>query len=77
MLVGKDRSIRVINEGAVVPGEKLSHLTDRFSRGRSRSEGSGLGLAIVKTIVEQAGGTLELRSPATGRNDGFEAIIRF
>lgn len=77
VLVGKDRSIRVINEGAVVPGEKLSHLTDRFSRGRSRSEGSGLGLAIVKTIVEQAGGTLELRSPATGRNDGFEAIIRF
>ncbi|UUX48710.1 ATP-binding protein [Nisaea acidiphila] len=75
--IGRDRSVRVINESAIVPPEKLHRLAERFSRGSSRAEGSGLGLAIVKTIVAQAGGELELRSPATGREDGFEAIIRF
>ncbi|TIX53362.1 MAG: ATP-binding protein, partial [Mesorhizobium sp.] len=38
--------------------------------------GSGLGLHIANMVIQRIGGSLELASPARGRNDGFEAIIR-
>lgn len=72
-----DRSIHVINDGPIIPPERLNTLMERFTRGSTEVEGSGLGLAIVATIVRQAGGALELRSPAIGRAAGFEAIMRF
>ena len=68
--------IAVANGGPVVPPDQLALLRRRFARGSRLAGGAGLGLAIVETIVEQAGGTLDLRSPATGRPDGFEATIR-
>lgn len=37
--------------------------------------GSGLGLAIADAIATGAGITLQLRSPASGRHDGFEAEL--
>jgi len=67
--------LSVINEGPVVPSPEK--LTRRFERGATRSGGSGLGLAIVGRILQQTGATLSLNSPATGREDGFEAAIRF
>jgi len=73
--VAPDRSIRVVNDGPVVPPDRLAVLTGRFERGAAKAAGSGLGLAIVDSIVRQAGGRLELRSPASGRNSGFEAVI--
>jgi two-component system OmpR family sensor kinase len=39
--------------------------------------GIGLGLSIVEEIMRQAGGRLELFSPARGGHDGFEAILVF
>ena len=74
--VAADRSIRVTNAGPVVPPEGLAQLTGRFERGAAKASGSGLGLAIVDSIVRQAGGSLELRSPVPGRESGFEAVIR-
>ncbi|WP_270933139.1 sensor histidine kinase [Falsiroseomonas oryzae] len=65
--------VRVVNGGAPLPPERLPLLTRRFvSHGGG---GSGLGLSIVQAIAEQLGGTLTLHSPATGREDGFEAIL--
>ncbi len=69
-------ALHVINDGAVVPPERLARLTDRFERGGAAAGGSGLGLAIVDTILAQSGGRLDLHSPARGREDGFEAIVR-
>ncbi|GAB4223677.1 MAG: ATP-binding protein [Kiloniellaceae bacterium] len=69
-------AIHVVNGGPVVPAERLATVTERFERGAGKAEGAGLGLAIVETILEQSGGSLELRSPARGRSDGFEAILR-
>ncbi|MEQ8817176.1 MAG: ATP-binding protein [Thalassobaculum sp.] len=74
--VAPDRSIRVVNAGPAVPPERLAVLTGRFERGAGKASGSGLGLAIVDSIVRQAGGSLELRSPAPARDSGFEAVIR-
>ena len=70
-----DGVLRVMNDGPVVPPEVLSRLTARFERGGAGNEGSGLGLAIVAAIAERLGSTLTLRSPATGRDQGFEVEI--
>jgi two-component system OmpR family sensor kinase len=70
------RQISVRNAGPVVPPEVLARLKGRFERGAARTGGSGLGLAIVDTIAAGAGGELVLRSPARGRKDGFEAVLR-
>jgi two-component system, OmpR family, sensor kinase len=69
-------AIHVVNGGTVVPAERLARLTQRFERAGSTTPGAGLGLAIVETILAQSGGKLELRSPAAGRTDGFEAVLR-
>jgi len=69
--------VHVVNSGAAIPKEILARLKNRFDRGSSRASGSGLGLAIAETIMHQTGGELVLLSPATGRSDGFEAILHF
>ncbi len=73
--LSSDGTVRVVNEGPVVAPDVLAGLTQRFTRGETRSAGAGLGLAIVETIVNQTGGKLELLSPASGRVDGFEARL--
>jgi len=74
--IAADRSIHIANGGPVIPPDVLRRLTQRFVRGRTSAEGSGLGLAIAEKILDQAGGTLELHSPALGRTEGYEAVIR-
>jgi two-component system OmpR family sensor kinase len=78
--VGSDHSIHVINAGSPVPPESLAELKNRFRRGagaNGRETGTGLGLAIVDTIMRQAGGSVELLSPAQNRPDGFEIVMKF
>ncbi len=70
-----DGVLRVINSGPVVPADRLAELTNRFQRGDTRAEGVGLGLSIAKAIAAGTGARLELRSPAPGRADGFEAAL--
>ena len=75
IIMTDDGSVRVCNGGDIVPPEQLTLLRNRFSRYDTKSAGSGLGLAIADAIASGAGMTLHLRSPATGRADGFEADI--
>ena len=76
VFVDVEGAIHVRNEGAVVPPERLARLTERFERAGAAATGAGLGLAIVEMILAQSGGTLTLHSPALGRADGFEAVLR-
>lgn len=71
-----DGVVRVANAGGVVDPQTLARIGERFERGATRAPGVGLGLAIARRIAEGAGGSLELRSPAAGADDGFEAIVR-
>lgn len=73
--IGPDNSLRVVNHGTAVDKALLPKLTTRFTRGATDATGSGLGLAIVHHLVVQMNGKLDLMSPATGRNDGFEARV--
>lgn len=71
-----DGALRVVNAGPVVPAKVLTALTQRFARGDSGAEGSGLGLAIVYAIAKGIGWKLDILSPATGREDGFEVVMQ-
>lgn len=68
-----DGVLRVANAGPVVPPEVLARLSEPFERGQALVRGAGLGLAIARTIATGTGGQLELTSPASNREDGFEA----
>jgi two-component system OmpR family sensor kinase len=69
-------AIFVIDDGPGVASETLSKLVRPFERGITAAEGSGLGLSITNAAVQQAGGSLELRSPIlAGR--GFAAVLHF
>lgn len=71
--LSEDGLLRVVNACPVVPGETLARLRSRFVRANSAAPGSGLGLAIADAIAAGTGAELRLLSPASGREDGFEA----
>jgi two-component system OmpR family sensor kinase len=68
--------LTVTNGGPAIAPEELTRLRRPFERGATTAAGSGLGLVIAAAIAESAGERLELRSPATGRADGFEASLQ-
>lgn len=71
-----DGTIAIANAGPVVPVAELQALTKRFKRGATTATGAGLGLAIAAMLIQRMGANLEIASPARGRENGFEAIIR-
>ena len=73
VIIGQDWTVRVVNDGKVVPPEVLTGLSGRYVRGDTTSGGSGLGLSIVSTILKQSEGMLVLSSPVPGHETGFEA----
>jgi two-component system OmpR family sensor kinase len=77
IVVGRDRQIRLLNGGPVIPLETLEALKKPFVRGSSVGAGGGLGLAIVDSVMKQIGGSLMLISPVMGRGSGFEARLVF
>ena len=56
--------LTVSDTGIGIPPEDLTHLFERFHRGRNAAEyaGNGLGLAIVKAIVTGHGGNVTIQS---------------
>lgn len=71
--------IEVQDFGSGIAAENLPHVFERFFRedsSRSRETGGvGLGLAICKSIVESAGGAIELRS-VQGEGTTVTAFLR-
>lgn len=77
IVIQRDRQIRLLNGGVVIPSETLETLRKPFVRGSSVGAGGGLGLAIVDSVMKQIGGSLTLISPVMGRGSGFEARLVF
>ncbi|PZX12805.1 two-component system sensor histidine kinase QseC [Palleronia aestuarii] len=60
--------ITVEDEGAGIPDDIRSHVTDRFVRGRRPgSTGSGLGLSIVAAATERMAGTIDFTVSERGQ----------
>jgi signal transduction histidine kinase len=59
-----DNGARVIVEdnGIGIPTNELSHVTEKFYKGKSKQSGSGLGLSISREIVSLHKGTLHIMS---------------
>lgn len=78
IVIGPGATVRVVNDGPTISADKLAKLKGRFERADPKgAPGTGLGLSIVEEIMRQAGGRLELYSPARDRSDGFEATLVF
>lgn len=73
VVLNADGLVVVRNSGPVVPADDLTRVTDRFAS--RRSGGFGLGLHIAQQITQQARGRLELQSPISGCDHGFEARL--
>lgn len=68
-----DAVIRVADNGAGIPKEILSRVTEPFFTTRAATGGTGLGLFISYSIVKEQGGTLTFESDA---GKGTTVIIR-
>ena len=67
---GDDVVLRVHDNGAGFPVDKLSSLTEPYVT--TRAKGTGLGLAIVKKTIEEHRGTMELMND---EHDGGAVIV--
>jgi signal transduction histidine kinase/ActR/RegA family two-component response regulator len=71
--------IRVSDNGAGIPAERLNDVFEMFSqvnRTLERSHGGlGIGLALVRSLVEMHGGTAEAASPGLGKGSTFSVKL--
>ena len=59
--------VEVIDNGTGIEPDRLGRIFDPFFTTKGLAEGTGLGLSICRNIVEDAGGTIEVRSePGVG-----------
>jgi signal transduction histidine kinase len=66
IVVGKNRTVRVIDHGSGIPAHLAERVFRRFWRSDRSGEGSGLGLSIVKRSVELCGGQVSLAETPGG-----------
>ena len=63
---GEQVVLRLHDNGAGVPPERLPQLTERFYRAHDRQPGHGLGLSSVQAIVQLHDGSLHMANLAPG-----------
>ncbi|MFW6051444.1 MAG: ATP-binding protein [Myxococcota bacterium] len=54
--------VRVSDNGRGIPEDQVDKIFEPFFSTKGEGKGTGLGLSIVRNIVEQHGGTIEVRS---------------
>lgn len=48
-----EHNLRISNDGAKIPADKITHVFDRFYQVNKSTEGVGLGLSIAKSLAEK------------------------
>ncbi|HMB25383.1 MAG: sensor histidine kinase, partial [Chloroflexota bacterium] len=58
--------VEIVDSGVGIPEQAIPHLFERFYRAKNVTiaeiPGSGIGLYIVKSIIEELGGTIQVKS---------------
>ncbi|MDF1608936.1 PAS domain-containing sensor histidine kinase [Hoeflea sp. YIM 152468] len=70
---GSEYSVDIIDNGRGFPGENRHRLLEPYTT--MRDKGTGLGLAIVKKIIDDHGGTIQLRDAPAEVDGGKGAMI--
>ncbi|MDZ7601634.1 MAG: PAS domain-containing sensor histidine kinase, partial [Hoeflea sp.] len=70
---GREFIVDVIDNGRGLPGENRHRLLEPYTT--MRDKGTGLGLAIVKKIIDDHGGTIQLRDAPAEVDGGRGAMI--
>jgi signal transduction histidine kinase len=65
----------VSDDGSGISPENLAKVFDPFFTTKGVGKGTGLGLAISQSIVEQHGGTIEIRSPGPGKGTVVMVVL--
>lgn len=61
--VGKESiEVTVRDTGIGISGDDLSHVKDKFYKGKTNRRGSGIGLAVADEIIKMHGGSLSIAS---------------
>ena len=75
---GRAARVVVADHGTGIAADELARLTERFYRTRDtrrrRVRGVGLGLSLVRSIVDEHGGTLDIRSEL-GAGTQVEVVV--
>ncbi|MBC7280462.1 PAS domain-containing sensor histidine kinase [Hoeflea sp.] len=70
---GREYIVDIIDNGRGLPGENRHRLLEPYTT--MRDKGTGLGLAIVKKIIDDHGGTIQLRDAPVEVDGGKGAMI--
>ncbi|MGH6658063.1 MAG: ATP-binding protein, partial [Sphingomicrobium sp.] len=73
-IAGDWLSIRVTDQGAGIPPENVSRITEPFFTTKESGKGTGLGLSMVVGFVQQSGGQLNIDS-VMGEGSTVEMIL--
>ena len=57
-----EHNLRISNDGARIPTDKITHIFDRFYQVDKTSDGVGLGLSIAKSLADKNHWKLEAKS---------------
>jgi PAS domain S-box-containing protein len=67
--------VRVCDNGAGIPSERLPAIFEMFTRGEGAQalapKGLGIGLALARGLVQMHGGTIDAQSDGPGRGSAF------
>ena len=73
---GRAVEIEVLDTGVGIADENMARIWQPFFTTKSPDVGTGLGLSISREIVERAGGTILVESPASPSLAGSRFVIR-
>jgi signal transduction histidine kinase len=67
--------IEVSDQGVGIPPERVGRLFKTFFTTKPIGKGTGLGLSIVKAIVQNHGGTIDVKSEGAGKGATFVVTL--